>query len=754
MKIRCIGGGPAALYFSLLVKKAHPDWDVRLFERNPANVTWGFGVVFSDETMESFREADAPSCRAISEAFIHWDDIHIFFKGEKFVSTGHGFAGMQRLKLLQIIEARARELGVDIRHDADITSLEADTFRDADLIVAADGVNSFIRRQHAAAFGADVVMRPNKFVWLGSTKRFDAFTFYFNRNAHGLWRAHCYQYMPGTSTFIVECTEETWTRAGLADATEADTIAYCERVFAEELDGAKLISNMSLWRNFPRVRNRKYFHDNIVLLGDALHTAHFSIGSGTKLAMEDGIALANALERSATLNDALAAYQAEREPVVDSLQRAAQVSMQWFEETERYAARMEPLQFAYSLLTRSLRINHDNLRRRDPAFLAAAEAWVAGQAYAAAGRPRPAGRTPPPIFTPFRLRALTLENRIVVSPMCQYSAQDGLVGDWHLVHLGSRAIGGAGLVMTEMTCVSPQARITPGCAGIWNDAQQSAWRRIVDFIHANSQAKVGMQIGHAGRKGSTKLLWEGVDQPLPEGNWEVIAPSAIPYQAFCHRPREMTRADMDAVIADHAAAAQRAAAAGFDLLELHMAHGYLLSTFLSPLANRRSDAYGGSIENRMRFPLEVFAAVRAAWPADKPMSVRISATDWKAGGFSDADGLALVAALKVAGCDIVDVSTGQVVGDQEPQYGRLWQLPFSTRLRLEGGLPTMAIGNIQSFGDANAIIAGGRADLCVLARMHLADPYWTRHAAYEYGWPLPWPNPYQSVSLPYTPRWS
>jgi len=754
MKIRCIGGGPAALYFSLLVKKAHPDWDVRLFERNPANVTWGFGVVFSDETMESFREADAPSCRAISEAFIHWDDIHIFFKGEKFVSTGHGFAGMQRLKLLQIIEARARELGVDIRHDADITSLEADTFRDADLIVAADGVNSFIRRQHAAAFGADVVMRPNKFVWLGSTKRFDAFTFYFNRDAHGLWRAHCYQYMPGTSTFIVECTEETWTRAGLADATEADTIAYCERVFAEELDGAKLISNMSLWRNFPRVRNRRYFHDNIVLLGDALHTAHFSIGSGTKLAMEDAIALANALERSATLNDALAAYQAEREPVVDSLQRAAQVSMQWFEETERYAERMEPLQFAYSLLTRSLRINHDNLRRRDPAFLAQAEAWVAGQAYAAAGRPRPAGRTPPPIFTPFRLRALTLENRIVVSPMCQYSAEDGLVGDWHLVHLGSRAIGGAGLVMTEMTCVSPQARITPGCAGIWNDAQQSAWRRIVDFIHANSPAKIGMQIGHAGRKGSTKLLWEGVDQPLPEGNWEVIAPSAIPYQAFCHRPRAMTRADMDAVTADHAAAAQRAAAAGFDLLELHMAHGYLLSTFLSPLANRRSDAYGGSIENRMRFPLEVFAAVRAAWPADKPMSVRISATDWKAGGFSDADGLALVAALKAAGCDIVDVSTGQVVGDQEPQYGRLWQLPFSTRLRLEGGLPTMAIGNIQSFGDANAIIAGGRADLCVLARMHLADPYWTRHAAYEYGWPLPWPNPYQSVSLPYTPRWS
>ncbi len=752
MKIRCIGGGPVALYFSLLVKKAHPDWDVRLFERNPANVTWGFGVVFSDETMESFREADEPSYRAITDAFIHWDDIHIFFKGERFVSTGHGFAGMQRLRLLQIIEARAREVGVEIRHDTDITSLNA--YRDADLIVAADGINSFIRRQHAEAFGADVVVRPNKFVWLGSTKRFDAFTFYFKRNAHGLWRAHCYQYMPGSSTFIVECTEESWRRAGLETANEADTIAYCERLFEDELDGAKLVSNMSLWRNFPRVHNRKYFHDNIVLLGDALHTAHFSIGSGTKLAMEDGIALANALEREATLGDALAAFQAEREPVVDSLQRAAQVSMEWFEETERYAERMEPLQFAYSLLTRSLRINHDNLRRRDPEFVEQAERWVAERACVAAGRALPAGRTPPPIFTPLRLRGLTLENRVVVSPMCQYSALDGLVGDWHLVHLGSRAIGGAGLVVTEMTCVGPEARITPGCAGIWNDAQASAWRRIVDFVHAHSPAKIGMQIGHAGRKGSTKLLWEGVDEPLPEGNWEVIAPSAVPYKAFCHMPREMTRADMDAVIAEHAAAARRADAAGFDLLELHMAHGYLLSTFLSPLANRRADAYGGPIENRMRFPLEVFAAVRAAWPQDKPISARISATDWKAGGFSASDGLALVAALKAAGCDIVDVSTGQVVGDQQPQYGRLWQLPFSTRLRLEGGLPTMAIGNIQSFGDANAIIAGGRADLCVLARMHLADPYWTRHAAYEYGWDLPWPNPYASVNLPYTPRWS
>ncbi|MCP5368784.1 MAG: bifunctional salicylyl-CoA 5-hydroxylase/oxidoreductase [Hyphomicrobiales bacterium] len=752
MKIVCIGGGPASLYFSLLAKKAHPDWDVTIYERNPADVTWGFGVVFSDETMDGFKDADEPTYTAITDSFVHWDDIDIYFKGEKITSGGHGFAGMQRLRLLQIIEARARELGVVIEHDREITSM--DQIPEADLIVAGDGIASFIRDAHADAFETDVVMRPNKFVWLGTTKKFDAFTFYFNEDRHGLWRAHCYQYMPGTSTFIVECTEDTWRHAGLDTATEADTLAYCEKVFAEELGEDRLVSNNSVWRTFPRVKNGKYFHDNIVLLGDALHTAHFSIGSGTKLAMEDAIALSDALNAHAALPDALAAFQAERQPVVDSLQRAAQVSMEWFEEVERYHRTLEPMQFAYSLLTRSLRINHDNLRLRDPGYIDRVEHWYAERAFAAAGRAKPTiNKTPPPIFTPFRLRDMTLENRIVLSPMCMYSATEGLVNDWHLVHLGSRAVGGAGLIYTEMTAVSAEARITPGCAGIYSDEHVTAWRRINDFIHANSVAKTCMQLGHSGRKGSTKLLWEGADRPLDSGNWEVMAPSPEPYAEGCHVPREMHRSDMEAVIEDYVAAARRADAAGFDMLEVHFAHGYLLSTFLSPLTNFRGDAFGGPIENRMRFPMEVFEAVRAAWPAGKPMAVRISATDWKEGGFSHTDGLALVEALEAAGCDIIDVSAGQVVSDQRPRYGRLFQTPFSTRLRLDTGMATMTVGNIQSFGDANAIIAGGRADLCVLARMHLADPYWTRHAAYEYDWPMPWPPQYQSVQV-YTPRWS
>ncbi|MBM3566424.1 MAG: bifunctional salicylyl-CoA 5-hydroxylase/oxidoreductase, partial [Alphaproteobacteria bacterium] len=643
-------------------------------------------------------------------------------------------------------------LGVTVRHDVQVDDLGA--FADADLIVAGDGIGSLIRTRNADAFETDIVTRPNKFAWLGTAKKFDAFTFYFNETEHGLWRAHCYSYMPGMSTFIVEATEDTWRRAGLESAAEKDTIAYCEKVFADELGGARLISNNSIWRSFPRVRNGKYYHGNVVLLGDALHTAHFSIGSGTKLAMEDAIALRDALVAHGRIADALAAFQSAREPAVDSLQRAAQISMEWFEETERYYGTLPSTQFAYSLLTRSLRINHDGLRVRDPGFIDGVNRWFADKAFAEAGVPKPkVAQTPPPIFTPLRLRDMVLDNRVVVSPMCMYSAKDGLVGDWHLVHLGSRAVGGAGLIYTEATAISPEARISSGDAGIWNDAQAAAWRRIVDFVHASSGAKICMQISHAGRKGSTKRPWEGVDRPLDSGNWEVLAPSAIPYAEYCHVPREMTRADMAAILGDYVKAARNANAAGFDMIEIHMAHGYLLSTFLSPLTNARTDGYGGSIENRMRYPLEVFAAVRAVWPAAKPTAVRISATDWKAGGFSHADGVALIRALEQAGCDIVDVSAGQVVSDQKPVYGRLFQTPFSTRLRLDTGMKTMTVGNIQSFGDANAIIAGGRADLCLIARMHLADPYWTRHAAYEYGWPLEWPSPYKSVQV-YTPRWS
>ncbi len=754
MNIVCIGGGPGSLYFSLLAKKRFPDWRVRVFERNPRDVTWGFGVVFSDDTMEGFRGNDEATYQAITDSFVHWDDIDVHYQGQVLSSSGHGFAGMQRLKLLQILEARARELGVEVTHDAEIGDL-AD-FADADLIVAGDGVGSFIRSRYAREFQTDVITRPNKFVWLGTTKPFDAFTFYFNQNEHGLWRAHCYQYAPGTSTFIVECTEETWRRAGLEQASEADTLTYCEALFAEQLAGERLVSNHSVWRSFPRVKNGRYYHDNIVLIGDALHTAHFSIGSGTKLAMEDGVALIDALGAHHALPAALAAFQAEREPVVDSLQRAAQVSMEWFEETERYFGRLEPLQFAYSLLTRSLRINHDNLRLRDAGFVAQVEQWYAERACRQSGRPRhDSGRTPPPLFTPFKLRDMVLENRVVVSPMCMYSATEGTVDDWHLVHLGSRAVGGAGLVYTEATAVSPEGRISPGCAGIYSDANEAAWRRVVEFIHRHSAAKTCLQLSHSGRKGSTRLAWEGADRPLASGNWEVVAPSPLPYADQCHVPRATSGADMERVLGDYVQAAARAERAGFDMLEIHMAHGYLLSTFLSPLTNQRDDEYGGSIENRMRYPLEVFRAVRAAWPPGKPISVRISATDWHEDGFSHADGVALIAALREAGCDIVDVSAGQVVSDQQPVYGRLFQTPFSTRLRLDGDMPTMTVGNIQSFGDANAILASGRADLCVIARMHLADPYWTLHAGYEYDWPVALPPQYGAVAVGrYTPRWS
>jgi anthraniloyl-CoA monooxygenase len=752
MNIVCIGGGPGALYFSLLAKKANPDWRVRVIERGLPDVTWGFGVVFSDETMSGFRDADPETYDAITASFVHWDDIDIHYGGVVTTSTGHGFAGMRRLKLLQILRQRAAALGVELIHGVDVKSL--DDYRDADLIVAGDGINSFIRSQYAEAFGSDIVIRPNKFVWLGTSRKFDAFTFYFEEDRNGLWRAHCYSYAPGLSTFIVECTEETWRRAGLDQASEADTIAHCERIFARHLNGEKLIGNNSIWRSFPRVRNKRYYHDNIVLIGDALHSAHFSIGSGTKLAMEDGIALAKALSEQRHLPKALAAYQADREPAVDALQRAAQVSMEWFEETERYYGRLEPAQFAYSLLTRSMRINHDNLALRDPDFVADAERWFAERAFREAGRPTPKGdRVPPPIFTPLKLRDMVLENRIVVSPMCMYSATDGLVNDFHLVHLGSRAMGGAGLVYTEATAISPEGRISPGCAGIYDETHVTAWRRITDFIHGQSIAKTCLQLSHSGRKGSTRLAWEGADRPLPADNWEVMAPSALAYAEFCHVPREMTRADMDAVLADYVKATERAERAGFDMIEIHMAHGYLLSTFLSPLTNQRSDAYGGPVDNRMRYPLEVFAAVRAAWPKHKPISVRISATDWKEGGFSHTDGVALLDALARLGCDIVDVSAGQVVRDQRPQYGRLFQTPFSARLRLDTGMATMTVGNIQSFGDASAIILGGRADLCVIARMHLADPYWTRHAAYHYDWPVPWPSPYKAVEV-YTPRWT
>jgi len=743
------GGGPGGLYFAILAKKACPAMRITVYERNRADDTFGFGVVFSDATLEGFAEADRETSEEIAKSFAHWDDIDIHYRGEVLTSTGHGFSGMSRQLLLDILQRRCAALGVSLRFQHEVADLDA--YRDADLILAADGVNSTVRARYAEHFRPEIDWRPNKFVWLGTTYPYPAFTFIFKEGEHGLWRVHAYRYDQSMSTFILETTEATWRRAGLDQADEDQTLAFAERLFAEELRGHRLLKNRSLWRSFPTVRNGCWHHGNVVLLGDAAHTAHFSIGSGTKLAMEDAIALARALQRHGEVPKALSAYEEERRPGVEALQRAAQVSLEWFEATERYHGRLGPLQFAVSLLTRSLRVTHDSLRLRDPGFVSRVDRWLVSEAERQSRVAVPAAPAPPPMFTPFRLRELVLPNRVVVSSMCQYSAEDGAPDDWHLVHLGSRAIGGAGLVMTEMTDVSREGRISPGCAGMYKPEHVTAWKRIVDFVHGHSPAKIGLQLAHAGRKGSTRRLWEGIDEPLPSGNWALVSASPIPYFPHSQIPRAMERGDMEAVRDDFARAARMAEEAGFDLLELHFAHGYLLASFLSPLTNRRADAYGGSLGNRARFPLEVFDAVRAVWPAARPMSVRISATDWAEGGMTPGDAVEVARLLKAHGCDIVDVSAGQTVPEQKPVYGRLFQTPFADRIRHEADIPTMTVGNVASYADVNSIIAAGRADLCVLARAHLYDPYWTRHAAYEQGYDLPWPDQYVSVQG-FTPR--
>lgn len=746
MRVSIVGGGPSGLYLALLLKKADPSHDIEILERNRPGDTFGFGVVFSDATLENLREADASSYERIARRFVHWDDIEIHFRGEVLRSTGHGFSGLARTALLEILQARCAELGVRMSFEREVAGPAA--CRGADLIVGADGVNSSVRTALAARFRPSIDLRPNKFAWLGTTFAFPAFTFYFKEDRHGLWRVHAYRYEEGLSTFIVEAREETWRAAGLDRATEDDTLAFCQRLFADELRGHRLLKNRSIWRNFPTVRNDRWHDGNVVLIGDAAHTAHFSVGSGTKLAMEDAIALRDALARHrGDIQAALEAYEAERRPAVESVQRAAQVSLQWFEETERYMG-LEPIQFGFSLLTRSLRISHENLKKRDPTYVAGIDRWFAARA----GCPVAAGPPPPPMFTPFRLRGLVLRNRVVVSPMCQYSAEDGTPNDWHLVHLGSRAVGGAGLVFAEMTGVSRDARISPRCAGMYKPEHVAAWKRIVDFIHAYTEAKIGLQLGHAGRKGATRLAWEGMDEPLPSHErWPIVAPSPVPWLPHSPVPREMNRDDMDRVRDDFARAARMSDEAGFDILELHFAHGYLLGSFISPLTNLRRDQYGGSLENRMRFPLEVFDAVRAVWPADKPVSVRISATDWAPGGTGIEDAVVIARLLKSHGCDIVDVSAGQTVPYQRPVHGRQFQTPFAERIRREAGIATMAVGNISSYEDVNTILAAGRADLCVLARAHLWDPYFTRHAAYAQNYELAWPPQYSSLRR-YTPR--
>jgi anthraniloyl-CoA monooxygenase len=735
VNIVIVGGGPAGLYFGLLMKLQDPAHRVRIYERNRRGDTFGWGVVFSDQTLGIFEHADPASLAEIRASFAWWTDIDIHWKGQVVRSTGHGFCGLARVKLLEILERRAVALGCEVHHEVDVD--DPATWAGADLVLAADGVNSRIRARYADTFQPQLDWRRCKFAWLGTTKRLEAFTFFFRANDAGLFQVHAYPFDANTSTFIVECREEVWRRAGLDGADEAATVAYFETLFAEDLDGHRLLANGSAWRTFPTIRNTRWVYDNIVLVGDAAHTAHFSIGSGTRLAMEDAIVLAQAFadRPGVPVREVLTAYETVRRPDVERLQTSAQTSLEWFENSARYAD-LPPLPFAFSLLTRSKRITWDELAVRDPALVE----QVRGDWAATEGAPD----VPVPAFTPFRLRGLTLANRIVVSPMCQYSAVDGTPDDWHLVHLGARAIGGAGLVICEATGVSAEGRISPGCTGMYDPAHVAGWKRIVDFVHGHSAAKIGLQIGHAGRKAACHVPWEHGGAPLPADRaWPLVAPSALAYDDASQVPREMDEGDLAAVRADFARAATLADEAGFDLLELHMAHGYLLSTFISALSNHRTDRYGGPIEGRMRFPVEVLAAVRQVWPAHKPVSVRVSTTEWAPGGLTDAERVVIARMLAEAGADIVDCSAGGVVPHQKPVYGRMFQVPFSDQIRNEAGVPTMAVGNIVDADQCNTILAARRADLCVLARAHLADPYLTLHAAEKYGYDAQvWPNQY------------
>ena len=759
MRIVCIGGGPAGLYFSLLMKKQHPEHRISVIERNRPYDTFGWGVVFSDATMEAMRAWDAESATEIEDAFNHWDDIEVLFKGTRQRTSGHGFVGIGRKKLLNILQRRCEALGVELVFETDAAG-DLD-FPDADLVIGSDGFNSKVRNRYPEIFQPDLVTRPNRYIWLGTNKLYDAFTFDFRKTEHGWFQAHIYKFDENTSTFIVETTEEAYEKHGLGQMDQQGSIDFCQDLFSEVLEGAELMTNArhlrgSAWLNFNRLICGKWSHFNgqshVVLMGDAAHTAHFAIGSGTKLAIDDAIELTNQFNIHGHSKDRIPAvletYEEIRRVDVARIQNAARNAMEWFEVVgERYADTLPPEQFMYSMLTRSQRISHENLRLRDRTWLEGYESWFAEYAGIGGGGN---GTAIPPMFTPYSIRGVTLKNRIVMSPMAMYSAKDGLLDDFHLVHLGARALGGAGLVFGEMTCISPDARITPGCLGLWNEEQAAGWRRFVDFVHGNSGAKVGIQLGHAGRKGATRLAWEGMDQPLEDGGWPLLSASALPYLKHGQVPKAMDRSDMDRVKADFVRATELAVTTGADWLELHCAHGYLLSSFLSPLTNRRADAYGGNHENRARYPLEVFRAIRAVWPDDKPISVRLSCHDWFEGGNTPDDAAIFARMFKDAGADMIDCSSGQVWKEEKPVYGRLFQTPFSDKIRNEVGIPTIAVGAISEADHANSVIAAGRADLCAVARPHLADPAWVLHEAARIGLTeIAWPKQYYSGKLQY-----
>jgi anthraniloyl-CoA monooxygenase len=722
MRIAVIGGGPAGLYFAILMKRDLPASRVTVVERNRPDDTFGFGVVFSDATLDAFAAADPPSYRAIAESFAYWDDVEVHAKGAVHRIGGNGFCGCARTTLLRLLQDRARALGIELRFGEEA---QPDDFPDADLVVAADGINSPVRTRFADHFRPEITLRPNRFAWMGSTRPFDAFTFFFKERPEGIFIAHCYQYQAKASTWVLETDPETFARAGLHAMGEEESARFLEGVFAEELAGHRLLTNRSLWRRFPALKCERWARGNLVLIGDAKASAHFSIGSGTKLAMEDAIALHGAFLAGGGVAESLARFEDGRREDVEKTQHAADVSLVWFEHVRRFWG-MHPTRFAFGLMTRSKAITWDNLALRAPEFVAETQAVYAAEEGADPAKP--------PMFQPLRLRGMEVPNRVVVSPMCMYSAEDGVPGDFHLMHYGARAVGGAGLIFTEMTCVAPDARITPGCAGLWSDAQEAAWTRIVDFTHRHGPARIALQLGHAGRKGATRLMWEGIDRPLPADQaWPILSASPIPYFPDSQVPRAMTRAEMDAVKADFVAAARRGLRCGFDMLELHCAHGYLLASFLSPLTNRRTDEYGGPVENRLRYSLAVFRALREVWPADRPMSVRLSATDWADGGTSDEDTLAIARAFAAEGCDLIDVSTGQTVHDAAPVYGRMFQVPWSDMIRQEAGIATMCVGNITTADQVNTILAAGRADLVALARPHLTDPSFALRAGAQYG---------------------
>ena len=743
MRAICLGGGPAGLYFAISLKLRQPDADVTVLERNRADDTFGWGVVLSDETLDNLEANDPVSAKEIRSHFAYWDDIALHHKGNTILSSGHGFCGIGRKRLLLILQERARELGVNLQFETEVKAA-SEYMDDYDLVVAADGLNSKTRMEFEDTFKPDIDVRRCPFVWLGTHQKFDnAFTFIFEKTDKGWIWVHAYQFDKDTATFIVECSQETFDAYGFGEKTQEETIAICEEIFKDHLDGHKLMTNAShirgsAWIKFPRVLCEKWSHQNVVLLGDASATAHFSIGSGTKLALESAISLAKHVSDDKDLTTAFEKYEEARRLEVLRLQSAARNSVEWFEDVERYLD-LDPVQLNYSMLTRSQRISHENLRERDAKWLEGAEKWFLEQAGADTNGPVRA-----PMFAPFQLRDMKLNNRIVVSPMAQYKAVDGCPTDWHLVHYAERAKGGAGLVYTEMTCVSPEGRITPGCPGLYAPEHEAAWQRLTDFVHAETEAKICCQIGHSGRKGSTQLGWEEMDAPLKAGNWDIISASAIPWSENNAVPKAATREDMDAIRDEFVEATRMAHRANFDMIELHAAHGYLISSFISPLSNQREDEYGGSLENRMRYPLEVFKAMRDAWPEEKPMAVRISANDWvEEDGVTPEEAVEIARMFSEAGADIIDVSAGQTSKQAQPVYGRMFQTPFSDRIRNDGGIKTMAVGNIYEADHVNSILMAGRADLVCLARPHLADPYWTLHAAASIGdrhadWPLPY----------------